>query len=185
MNTLNKTDFQVASTVHDFLETQRDSAIYPKDPANEGPYLETMQLLGAVGKFANAIKKLWRGDPKASIENCLPLLGQINGCLNEVNIGLCGGSVPKDQINGRVGYSMLGMSGEAGEFVDLVVDPPDGPLEEDLREARLAELGDVLWYVQDLAAKDGSNIIDLLERNTKKIQGRMQAGTIKGDGDKR
>jgi len=93
------------------------------------------------------------------------------------------------RIAGKYGpfYSTLGLAGESGEICNKLkkVWRGDRPLDDALKIDLLDELGDVLWYVQDIASRLGSNIVELMAMNTQKIKGRMERGTIRGNGDKR
>lgn len=83
-------------------------------------------------------------------------------------------------------YLALGLSNEAGEAAGKVKKflrgdfPPD-----ELRDVLEAELGDVLWYMAQLAELMGLTLDDIAAYNLDKLQGRLRAGTLQGDGDDR
>lgn len=76
--------------------------------------------------------------------------------------------------------------GEAGEVQGKIkkVLRGDKTLKQAKREI-LEELGDVLWYIARLADELGDDLDELARRNLKKLDARVQAGTIQGDGDER
>ncbi len=56
--------------------------------------------------------------------------------------------------------------------------------EED-RAALTLELGDVLWYLAELCTQLGIGLDDVAAANLAKLQGRIERGTLAGDGDNR
>lgn len=89
-------------------------------------------------------------------------------------------------------YTALGLCGEAGESAEIIKklfrdDDGTGVLElSPDRRAKLAfELGDVLWYVANLAREAGLNMDDIAELNVVKLTARQAADKLKGDGDER
>ena len=47
------------------------------------------------------------------------------------------------------------------------------------------ELGDVLWYVSQMAETFGLGLEDIAQANVDKLRSRMERDKIKGDGDNR
>lgn len=93
----------------------------------------------------------------------------------------------KGRIAGFV-YTVLGLSGEAGEVANKV----KKALRDDGAEITLErkgqiieELGDVLWYVAMSAKELGCSLSFVAEQNIKKLSARKAAGTIGGSGDHR
>lgn len=85
-------------------------------------------------------------------------------------------------------YVVLGLCGEAGEIADKVkkiLRDDDGKLSYEKREALLAELGDVLWYVSQIAQELGEELGDVAERNLKKLWDRRDRNQLGGSGDTR
>jgi NTP pyrophosphatase (non-canonical NTP hydrolase) len=87
-------------------------------------------------------------------------------------------------------YTALGLCGEAGEAAEVIKklfrnDDGTGTVElSSDRKAKLAfELGDVLWYVANLAREAGLNLDEIAELNVLKLTARQQADKLKGDGD--
>lgn len=82
----------------------------------------------------------------------------------------------------------LGLAGEAGEAADKIkklVDYEKGSTEE-LRSALVTELGDVLWYISQLAARFGSSLEEVAQKNIAKLADRAERGVVtKGAGDNR
>ena len=48
-----------------------------------------------------------------------------------------------------------------------------------------SELGDVLWHISELANHYGFTLEDLMRDNMQKLSDRVDADTIKGEGDRR
>lgn len=85
-------------------------------------------------------------------------------------------------------YPTLGLVSEAGEIagkIKKVIRDDDGIISEEKMEDIKKELGDVLWYVAQLATELKIPLNDVAEYNIKKLQSRMERGVIKGSGDER
>lgn len=88
----------------------------------------------------------------------------------------------------RLLYPALGLAGEAGELankVKKVLRDHGGRLSEEAREAILAELGDVLWYVAQVATDLGESLEAVAQANLAKLRSRKERGRLGGDGDTR
>ena len=91
-------------------------------------------------------------------------------------------------IGHRVIYPTLGLVNEAGEVagkIKKVFRDKEGQISEESREALKAELGDVLWYIAQVATELDLSLDDIAEANIAKLYDRLERGKIKGDGDKR
>jgi NTP pyrophosphatase (non-canonical NTP hydrolase) len=83
----------------------------------------------------------------------------------------------------RITYPALGLAGETGEAVERVKKwLRDGRLD---REGLRAELGDVLWYVANLAADLDLSLDEIAEHNLAKLRSRKERGVLSGSGDHR
>lgn len=86
----------------------------------------------------------------------------------------------------NLNYMLLGLGNEAGEVQGKFKKVLRGDATEDSqREAMLAELGDVLWYLSGAATVLGAKLEDIAEDNLKKLHDRRQRGVLQGNGDKR
>lgn len=85
-------------------------------------------------------------------------------------------------------YPALGLAGEAGEVADKVkkvIRDDDGIVSIEARQELAMELGDVLWYIANIA-----NDLDIAleagaELNISKLHSRRERNTLKGNGDNR
>lgn len=85
-------------------------------------------------------------------------------------------------------YPTLGLSGEAGEVAEKikkVIRDKNGVLDEETKLAIKKELGDVLWYVAQIATELGLNMDEIAEKNIEKLYDRMDRGKLNGEGDNR
>jgi NTP pyrophosphatase (non-canonical NTP hydrolase) len=85
-------------------------------------------------------------------------------------------------------YPTLGLAGEAGEVAEKikkVIRDNDGKVTEEKRGEIEKELGDVLWYVSQIASELGITLNDVAEKNIEKLYSRMERGKLSGSGDNR
>ena len=85
-------------------------------------------------------------------------------------------------------YPTLGLSGEAGEVAEKfkkIIRDKEGVIEESDREEIKKELGDVLWYVSQIASELKISLDDVAQKNIEKLYSRLERGKIKGSGDNR
>jgi len=85
-------------------------------------------------------------------------------------------------------YPSLGLAGEAGEVAEhakKVIRDDDGRVSEERRAAMAKELGDVLWYVAQLATELDLELDAIAEANLEKLLSRQRRGVLHGAGDDR
>jgi NTP pyrophosphatase (non-canonical NTP hydrolase) len=85
-------------------------------------------------------------------------------------------------------YPALGLVGEAGEVAEHAKKAirDDGGAVTDERRAMLSrELGDVLWYVSQLASELGLELDLIARENLEKLFSRQSRGVLSGSGDYR
>ncbi|ADL45333.1 nucleoside triphosphate pyrophosphohydrolase family protein [Micromonospora aurantiaca (nom. illeg.)] len=89
------------------------------------------------------------------------------------------------RIGSNYHYPVLGLASEAGEVADVVKRierDDDGAVTDRTRDAIAGELGDVLWYVAQVASEFGLDLSEIARGNLEKLQGRHDRGTIRGTG---
>ena len=85
-------------------------------------------------------------------------------------------------------YPTLGLCGEAGEVADKVkkvIRDQGGQFSEAVIEGLKLELGDVLWYVAQLATELGLEMDQIAQANLDKLASRAARNVIAGSGDQR
>ena len=83
----------------------------------------------------------------------------------------------------KVLYPTLGLCGETGEVAEKVKKQVrDGVFN---RHEVAKELGDVLWYLSNLANDIGYNLDEIADINIEKLTSRKNRDKIKGSGDNR
>jgi len=99
--------------------------------------------------------------------------------------------------HGALLYPALGLAGEAGEVAekvkklwrdDEIVWTADDLIEQLPHEKAKAiahELGDVMWYVANIANDIGYSLEEIADMNITKLSDRYERGAIKGSGDNR
>jgi len=85
-------------------------------------------------------------------------------------------------------YPALGLASEAGEVAGKIkkaIRDNNGLINESRKDDIKGELGDVMWYVAQLATELGLTLDEIAQANIEKLYSRLERGTIHGDGDKR
>jgi len=85
-------------------------------------------------------------------------------------------------------YPTLGLAGEAGEVAEKikkVLRDDGGEVLLEKREEIKKELGDVLWYLTQIATELNLPLEEIAEFNIKKLASRAERGKIGGSGDDR
>ena len=85
-------------------------------------------------------------------------------------------------------YPALGLAGEAGEVAEHVkklIRDDAGELSKQRRLALSKELGDVLWYVAQLASELELDLDAVAQENLDKLLSRQRRGVLSGSGDDR
>jgi NTP pyrophosphatase (non-canonical NTP hydrolase) len=85
-------------------------------------------------------------------------------------------------------YPTLGLASEAGEVagkIKKIFRDRAGVIDQADRDALRSELGDVLWYLAQVATELGLSLDEIAEFNIAKLLDRQSRGVIQGDGDNR
>ena len=85
-------------------------------------------------------------------------------------------------------YPTLGLCGEAGEVAEKIkkmVRDDAGVLTGERRAALAKELGDVLWYLAQLATEADLDLDVVAEANLEKLSSRRRRNVLQGSGDDR
>ena len=91
-------------------------------------------------------------------------------------------------IDSNLAYPTLGLCGEAGEVAEKIKKifrDEKGLLTLERREQLKKELGDVLWYLSNLACELALGLNEVAIDNIQKLTKRKDEGKIKGSGDNR
>ena len=88
------------------------------------------------------------------------------------------------KIHGNLVYPTWGLSSEVGELL--------GKLKKNIRDdteidhdALKGELGDILWYVAEIASVLDLSLDDVAQANVDKLESRVKRDKISGSGDNR
>lgn len=86
-------------------------------------------------------------------------------------------------------YTVLGLTGESGEIAEkvkkLIRDNKSLDMPDDVRNELILELGDVLWYVANLAYELNATLEEVAVGNIQKLESRKIRGVLSGSGDNR
>lgn len=85
-------------------------------------------------------------------------------------------------------YPVIGMCGETGEVAEKIkkiIRDKNSIFDETSKIEIMKELGDVMWYISNIATDLNVNMSDILTMNLDKIQSRQSRNKIHGSGDNR
>lgn len=85
-------------------------------------------------------------------------------------------------------YPTLGLTGEAGEVAEKIkkiIRDEEGRISNEKKKELVKEMGDVLWYLAQLATELGVSLDEVATINIRKLSSRQARGKIKGSGDNR
>ena len=85
-------------------------------------------------------------------------------------------------------YPTLGLVGESGEIAEKIkkaLRDDNGEVTEERSRELEKELGDVLWYISQLATELGLSLEEIAAKNLEKLFSRMDRGKLSGSGDNR
>lgn len=82
----------------------------------------------------------------------------------------------------------MGLAGEAGEIAEKikkVLRDDNGLITNEKKQEIKKELGDVLWYVSQIATELGLSLEESASFNIEKLTSRKERGKLQGSGDDR
>ena len=85
-------------------------------------------------------------------------------------------------------YPTLGLAGEAGEVADKIkkiLRDKDGQISDADRQEIGKELGDVLWYIAQMATELNLSLDEVAQNNLTKLLSRLGRNVLGGNGDNR
>ena len=85
-------------------------------------------------------------------------------------------------------YPVLGLVGESGEVAEKikkVLRDNGGVIDEERRQAIKKELGDVLWYLAQVATELNLPLDEIAQANIDKLASRKERDKLHGEGDNR
>lgn len=85
-------------------------------------------------------------------------------------------------------YPVLGLCGEAGEVAEKIkkiIRDDKGVISDNKRKELKKELGDVLWYISNLAVELNLSLEDIAIENLNKLFSRQNRKVLRGSGDNR
>jgi len=89
-----------------------------------------------------------------------------------------------ETFNGIV-YCTLKLNGEAGEVAELVGKTIRGDFQSLPVDKCIKELGDVLWYISNIASELGTDLETIAQTNLDKLADRAKRGVLQGSGSER
>jgi NTP pyrophosphatase (non-canonical NTP hydrolase) len=95
-------------------------------------------------------------------------------------------------VGDNVPYITLGLAGESGEVAEkvkkLIRDhnfKHVSDISEDQKDELIKELGDILWYIAQMATELGRPLEEVAVKNIEKTHSRLAREKLHGDGDNR
>ena len=80
---------------------------------------------------------------------------------------------------------LVGEAGEVAEKVKKIIRDENGIVSREKKEEIKKELGDVLWYIANLAYELDIKLEEIAQGNIEKIFSRVERNKVHGDGDNR
>ena len=91
-------------------------------------------------------------------------------------------------VSFKLPICVLGLAGEAGEvsekFKKMYRDA-NGVISDEFKRDVTKELGDVLWYINEISRELDINLEDVAKANIDKLEKRFKNKTLAGNGDNR
>ena len=91
-------------------------------------------------------------------------------------------------LGNNFSFPTIGLAGETGEVAEKIkkiIRDKGGIVDDQSREEVKKELGDVLWYLAQIATELDIELEDVVKCNLEKITSRKERGMVHGDGDNR
>lgn len=85
-------------------------------------------------------------------------------------------------------YPALGLAGESGEVAEVIkriIREKNGVIDNEAKKALIKELGDVLWYLSQLATEFNISLEEVATQNIEKLKSRKRRGLLHGKGSDR
>jgi len=85
-------------------------------------------------------------------------------------------------------YPTLGLVGEAGEVAEKVkkiLRDKEGVIDDQTKEELIKEMGDVFWYLAQLATEIDVPLEEVIQKNLEKLLSRLKRNQIHGEWDNR
>jgi NTP pyrophosphatase (non-canonical NTP hydrolase) len=98
------------------------------------------------------------------------------------------GTAKYPAIGANFVYPVIGLAGEAGEVANKakkIFRDDRGKITPEKRKEISKELGDVLWYLSQVATEFGLELDAVADENIKRLYSRLERGQINGSGDNR
>jgi len=80
---------------------------------------------------------------------------------------------------------LCGEAGEVAEKIKRLVRAGKSTANKEEKDEIAKELGDVLWYIANLATEMELNLDDIAYQNIEKLKSRQDRGVLHGNGDNR
>ncbi len=91
-------------------------------------------------------------------------------------------------LGNNFSFPTIGLAGETGEVAEKVkkiLRDKNGMVDDQSREEVKKELGDVLWYLSQIASEFDLSLEDVATGNLEKIKSRRERDLVHGEGDNR
>ena len=91
-------------------------------------------------------------------------------------------------IGKSINYPIIGLCGETGEIAEKykkVLRDDNGIISPEIKYAMVLELGDILWYIANIAKELDVDLEMVARNNVDKLTSRVDRNMIAGSGDYR
>lgn len=92
---------------------------------------------------------------------------------------------PKEQSFCYLPLGLVGESGEVAEKFKKIIRDKNGKMTSKAKEELGKELGDVLWYLSQIASELDLSLSEIAQNNLAKLNSRKKRDRLSGSGDSR
>lgn len=183
-----------------YQEKAKETAQYPRTNESlidnhEELYYNALWSIDNIGNICNQLKKILRDDEGNITEERRGLLDKLSNDA-VTSCSWLGQNIYKEENthenldfkNVGLFYTTLGLAGEIGELcgnIKKVMETPDNKINDEMKSHLRDEIGDILWYMGQVAEELDLKLDDVAERNLEKLFDRVDRDVIKGSGDDR
>lgn len=148
---------------------------------NHGKITKTLSYFSVIARMSGLLKKYYRDNNYNKMIEFQDMEMNLEDLSDVIDFQNRNNRIPDNLV-----YPVLGLVDELGEFIDAVDDYNNDVLQEINDPEHLkSELGDVFWYLFEIATVLNFDVEEICDKNLDKLLKRKATNTINGDGENR